>query len=135
MKESTVSGMAVDQWVADLFRAIDRMDAATFANAFTEDGTFRFANNEPSVGRQQIEQSVSEFFSMLGGLSHHVTGVWSGNWEGGEVKSVEADVTYTRQDGTLVQPLPATSTLRMEGDRIKDYRAFVDIAPLFAEPT
>jgi ketosteroid isomerase-like protein len=128
-----MSVMAVDQWVADLFRAIVNMDAAMFANAFTDDGTFRFGNSEPVVGRLQVEQSVSEFFSMLGGLNHHVTGVWSGNWEGGEVISVEADVTYTRKDGTLTQAIPATSTLRMEGDRIKDYRAFVDISPLFAE--
>jgi ketosteroid isomerase-like protein len=128
-----MSVMTVDQWVTDLFGAIDSMDAATFANAFTEDGTFRFGNNEPVVGRLQVEQSVSGFFSVLGGLSHQITGVWSGNWEGGEVISVEADVTYTRKDGTLTQPLPATSTLRMEGDRIKDYRAFVDISPLFAE--
>jgi ketosteroid isomerase-like protein len=133
MKESSMSVMAVDQWVTDLFRAIDNMDAGTFANAFTEDGTFRFGNSEPVVGRLQVEQSVSEFFSMLGGLSHHVTGVWSGNWEGGEVISVEAEVIYTRKDGTLTQAIPATSTLRMEGDRIRDYRAFVDISPLFAE--
>ena len=128
-----MSVTAVDQWVTDLFRAIDNMDAGTFANAFTEDGTFRFGNSEPVVGRVHVEQSVSEFFSMLGGLSHHVTGVWSGNWEGGEVISVEADVTYTRKDGTLPQAIPATSTMRMDGDRIKDYRAFVDISPLFAE--
>jgi ketosteroid isomerase-like protein len=128
-----MSVMTVDQWVADLFRAIDNMDAGTFANAFTEDGTFRFGNSEPVVGRLQVEQSVSEFFSMLGGLSHHVTGVWSGNWEGGEVISVEAEVIYTRKDGTLTPAIPATSTLRMEGNRIRDYRAFVDISPLFAE--
>ena len=128
-----MSVTAVGQWVTDLFRAIDNMDAGTFANGFTEDGTFRFGNSEPVVGRVHVEQSVSEFFSMLGGLSHHVTGVWSGNWEGGEVISVEAEVTYTRKDGTLTQAIPATSTMRMDGDRIKDYRAFVDISPLFAE--
>jgi ketosteroid isomerase-like protein len=130
-----MSVMVVDQWVADLFRAIDSMDAATFANAFTDDGTFRFGNGEPAVGRQQVEQSVSGFFSMLGGLSHQVTGVWSGSWEAGEVRSVEAEVTYTRKDGSLTQALPATSTLRMEGDRIKDYRIFADISPLFDERT
>jgi uncharacterized protein (TIGR02246 family) len=129
-----MSVTAVDQWVEDLFRAIDSMDAATFASAFTEDGSFRFGNSAPVVGRQQVEESVAGFFSMLGGLSHQITGVWSGSWEGGEVRSVEAEVTYTRKDGTVTQALPATSTLRMEGDRIKDYRAFVDISPLFAQP-
>jgi ketosteroid isomerase-like protein len=128
-----MSVIAVDQWVADLFHTIDNMDAATFASAFTEDGTFRFGNSEPAVGREQVEQSVSGFFSMIGGLSHQVIGVWSGSWEGGEVTSVETEVVYTRKDGTLTQALPATSTLRMEGDRVKDFRIFADIAPLFAE--
>jgi hypothetical protein len=70
---------------------------------------------------------------MIGGLSHEITGVWSGSWEGGEVKSVEAEVTYTRKDGTRTQALPVTSTVRMDGDRIKDFRIFMDVSPLFAQ--
>lgn len=123
----------LDRWVVDLFRAIDSMDASTFAKAFAEDGSFRFGNSEPAVGREQVERSVSGFLSMIGGLSHEITGVWSGSWEGGEVKSVEAEVTYTRKDGTRTRALPVTSTLRMEGDRIKDYRIFMDVSPLFAQ--
>jgi ketosteroid isomerase-like protein len=128
-----MSVMAVDQWMLDLFRAVDAMDASTFAKAFAEDGTFRFGNSEPVVGREQVEENVSGFFSMIGGLSHEIIGVWSGTWEGGEVKSVEAEVTYTRQDGTRTQPLPVTSTLRIEDDQIKAYRIFMDVAPLFAQ--
>jgi ketosteroid isomerase-like protein len=122
-----------NEWVVDLFRAIDSMDARTLAEAFTEDGTFRFGNSEPVTGRQQVQQSVLEFFSVIGGLSHHITGVWSGRWEKGEVKSVEAEVTFTRKDGTRTHPLPVTSTLRMEEDRINDYTVFMDVSPLFAE--
>ncbi len=124
---------ALDQWVIDLFRAIDSMDAPRVAKAFAEDGSFRFGNSEPAVGREQVEQSVSGFFSMIRGLSHEITGVWSGRWEGGEVKSVEAEVTYTRKDGTRTQALPVTSTVRMDGDRIKDFRIFMDVSPLFAQ--
>lgn len=122
----------LDRWVIDLFRAIDSMDAPMVAQAFAETGTFRFGNSEPAVGREQVEQSASGFFSMIGGLSHEITGVWSGSWEGGEVKSVEAEVTYTRKDGTRTQALPVTSTIRMDGDRIKDFRIFMDVSPLFA---
>lgn len=123
----------LDQWVVDLFRAIDSMDAPRFANAFAEDGSFRFGNAERAVGREQVEQSVSAFFSTIGGLSHQIIGVWSGRWDGGEVKSVEAEVTYTRKDGTRTPVLPVTSTIRMEVDRIKDYRVFMDASPLFAQ--
>jgi hypothetical protein len=95
-----------DRSVVDLFRIIDAMDAAGFAKAFAEDGTFRFGNDQPAVGRQQIEKSVSAFFSTIQGLRHEITGVWSGTWEGGTVTSVEAQVTYTRKDETITEPLP-----------------------------
>jgi ketosteroid isomerase-like protein len=127
-----MSVIAVDQRVVDLFHAIDAMDVSTVAKAFAEDGTFRFANNEAAVGREQVEQSMAAFFALIGGLSHEITGVWSGTWDGGEVTSVEALVTYTRQDGSRTAPLPVTSTIRVDGDQIKDYRIFMDVAPLFA---
>jgi hypothetical protein len=107
-------------------------ESAQILVAFSEDGSFRFGNNEPAVGRQQIEQSLSGFFSMIGDMSHEITGVWSGSWEGGDVKIVEAEVTYTRKDGTRTQPLPVTSTIRLAGDQMKDYRIFMDVTPLFA---
>jgi ketosteroid isomerase-like protein len=122
----------MDQRVVDLFSAIDAMDASTVAKAFAEDGTFRFGNTQTAVGREQVEASMTGFFALIGGLRHEITGVWSGTWEGGEVTSVEAEVTYTRQDGSRTQPLPVTSTLRRDGDQIKDYRIFMDVAPLFA---
>jgi limonene-1,2-epoxide hydrolase len=85
------------------------------------------------VGRQQVEQGMSGFFSMIGGLSHEIIGVWSDLWEAGEVKIVEVEVTYTRKDGSRTEALPATTIVRMEDDRIKDYRIFMDVSPLFAQ--
>jgi ketosteroid isomerase-like protein len=123
----------VDQWVAEFFRAVDAMDASTCAKAFADDGSFRFGNSDPVVGREAIEQSMAGWFFRLGGLSHEITGVWSGSWEEGEVKSVETMVTFTRKDGTQTQRIPATSTLRMERDRIKDCSIFADVSPVFAQ--
>ncbi len=122
----------MDQWVVDLFAAIDSMDASTIAKTFAEDGSFHFGNKEPAVGREQVEQSLSELFSMLGGLSHEITGIWSGTWDGGEVKCVEAEVTYSRKDGTTTPPLPVTSTIRLADGSIKDYRVFMDPTPLIS---
>jgi hypothetical protein len=121
----------MDQWALELFRKIESMDAPALAQKFSSDGRFRFANNEVAVGPEQIEQSIAAFFSMIGGLSHEITGVWSGQCDGGEVKSVEAEVTYIRKDGSRTAPLPVTSTIRLGGDGIKDYRVFIDATPLF----
>src|SRR5207249_11722561 len=57
----------------------------------------------------------------------------SASFTGAAVQSIEAVVTYTRKDGTVTRPLPVTSTLRMRGDLIKDYRIFMDVSPLFAQ--
>ena len=77
-----VNAAVLDQSVFNVFRAIDSMDAPAFAKAFAEDGTFRFGNSEPAVGRAQVEQSASGFFSMISRLSHEITGVWSGSRPG-----------------------------------------------------
>jgi hypothetical protein len=127
-----MNATTADQLALDIFKIIDSMNAAAFAHAFTENGTFRFGNQPPVTGRPQIEQHLTGFFAMIGGLRHEITGVWSGRWEGGEVKSVETAVRYTRKDGTLTEVLPAMSTLRLRGGLIEDYRIFVDASPLFA---
>jgi hypothetical protein len=120
------------RFVIDLFAAVDALDAAAFARRFAEDGSFRFGNASPVVGRRQIEESVGGFFGMLGGIRHEIVGLWSGSWDGGDVISVETLVVYTRQDATLTDPIAATSTLRMHDGLIQDFRIFADIAPLFA---
>src|SRR2546423_4289311 len=89
-----------------LFETIDAMDAAALAARFAPDGSFRFGNTEPAVGREAIEAAVTGFFAAIGSLSHRVVGVWAGSWEHGAVKSVEAEVTYTRRDGSCTAPLP-----------------------------
>ncbi len=119
-------------YVADLFHAVDALNAAAFAERFTEDGTFRFGNAPAVTGRRQIEESVAAFFSTIGGLTHEIVGVWSGAWEAGAVTSVETTVTYRRKDATVTDALPVTSTLRMRGDLIADFRVFADISPVFA---
>jgi ketosteroid isomerase-like protein len=119
-------------WVAQWFATIDAREPDRIAAYFADDGVFRFGNAPPVRGREAIRQTLAGFLDTLGGMRHHVTGVWRGEWEQGTVVSIEAEVTYTRLDGTRTAPLPATSTVRRAGDRIQDYRIFMDLAPLFA---
>ena len=119
-----------DTWVLELFRIVDAKDAAAFARLCAEDAALRFGNHAPILGRRQIEEGLREFYSSLERLQHDITGVWYGKWEGGEVKSVESFVTYTRKDGSVTPPIPVTTTIRIEENRIKDYRIFMDISPL-----
>ncbi len=115
-----------------MFATVDRMDPDDVANCFTEDGSFRFGNAEPVVGRSAIREGLGVFFSTIDGLRHDIKGILSGKWEQGEVYSVEAEVAYTRKDGSEVK-LPVMSVLRMKGDLVEDWRVFVDISPVYAE--
>ena len=46
--------------------------------------------------------------------------------------SVEAMVTYELPNGTVVV-LPCTSTLRLKGEKIADYRIFIEPSPAFVD--
>lgn len=128
----TESGTGTEAWVAQFFATIDAMQPEALAAYFANDAVFRFGNAPPTQGRAAIREALTGFFGGLGGLRHRVTGVWRGQWERGPVLAVEAEVTYTRPDGSQTPALPATSTLRLTGERIQDYRIFMDISPLFA---
>ena len=116
--------------VTRVFETIDEMKADEYASYFAEDASFRFGNAEPIVGRQTIRDAMVVFFATIKGLRHEVVGVWKGEWEQGDVYSVETEVTYTRTDDGVVS-LPATSTMRMCGDLIQDWRIFADISPVY----
>lgn len=118
-------------WVKRLFAIIDEMKADEFVTFFTKDAQFQFGNAKPVVGQESVREAVAEFFSSIHGLHHDITGQWTGQWEQGDVVSVEANVSYIRQDSRVVT-LPCTSTLRLEGDLIQDYRIYIDISPVFS---
>jgi hypothetical protein len=48
------------------------------------------------------------------------------------VVSVEAIVKYGLTSGTVVE-LPCTSPLRLQGEKIADYRIFIEPSPAFAD--
>ena len=73
------------------------------------------------------------FFASLAGVSHEVLGVWTGTWSGGNVVSVESEVTYARLDGSRVGPLPVTSTVRLTvRGTVARYQIYIDPTPLSA---
>jgi ketosteroid isomerase-like protein len=123
---------STEAWVTQLFASIDAKDTDAFVANFADDAVFRFGNAEPAQGRAAIRETLDGFFGAIGGLHHDVTGIWRGEWERGAVLSIETSVTYTRADGSQTPTLPATSTVRMQGELIHDYRIFVDATPLFS---
>jgi hypothetical protein len=98
----------------------------------TDDVRLQMANMEPTVGVNLLIAAFQAAADRFRSINHRIQGVWAGRWEAGDVVSVEAMVTYELPNGTVVV-LPCTSTLRLKGEKIADYRIFIEPSPAFVD--
>lgn len=122
-----LEGAGREEWAQRVFQTIDAMDAPGFAAYFTPGGSFRMANIPAFVGRKAIEEFVAGFFAALAGLSHNITGLW----EGPETLISEGVVSYKTKGGETID-IGYFGVMEFEGDLMRDYRAYLDPAPLNA---
>lgn len=135
-RPNTDGGDTVDKgasradWAHDFFAAVDAHDPEKVAQRVTEDARLTFGVQPAVVGRDAIRRAFGDTFAKVDATRHELTGVWTGRDGDREVISAEARVTYTLPGGRQVT-VPCTSTLRLEGDLVADYRIFIDLAPVF----
>lgn len=110
---------------ATLFEDIDSLDPDRFAAHLAEDAVMRFGNGEPLRGRRAARDAWAAFCDGIRGVSHAPVD----RWEVDDATIVEADVTYTRLDGSSFT-IPVVTIYRGAGELIDDYRVFLDLAPL-----
>ena len=111
----------------DLFAAIDSKDSDRFVGFLADDARFRFGSAPAVQGRAAIRDAVEQFFTSIQALRHQVTLVV----ESGNTLVCEGEVTYTRHDGSTIS-LPFADVFEMAGERVADYKIYMDISPLFA---
>ncbi len=118
--------MSTANSTTDLFRAIDSKDPARFVSFLAPDARFRYGSAAPVTGRGAIAQAVAGFFGTIEALEHRVLH----EWQDADSRVCEGEVTYTRHDGSRIT-LPFAVVLRPRAGLIRDYRIYVDIAPLY----
>ncbi len=101
-----------------------------FARFLTSDGSFRFGNAPPAVGRAAIEAAVAGFFTSIRRCDHRLLRCWIA--PGSE--AVQGEVTYTRLDGSRLT-VPFVNVFLLEGALIRDYQIHIDASQLYATPT
>lgn len=112
-----------------LIRLFEAMNVDEALTMFTEDARYRFGNYPPAVGRENIRQAAaSSHLEAIKGCKFNIQGLW----EVGDVIVCEMDIDYIRVDDSVLT-LPCTDVFRMQGDRIKDMRIYMDPSPLFAQ--
>jgi hypothetical protein len=110
-----------------LFAAIDAKDTGAFLVFLTEDARFRFGSAPALHGHGAIREAVDGFFASIAGSQHLLKNVLGK----GSTLVIEGEVTYTRHDGSALT-LPFSNIFELSGERIADYKIYIDIAPLYA---
>ncbi|WP_088315593.1 nuclear transport factor 2 family protein [Kineosporia sp. R_H_3] len=116
------------QWLAGFTAAVDSRDLDRLVSFFTPDAEFTYGNNPAMVGHDGIRAGIGAFFAGISAISHEVVGSHSPD---PSVVVAEFRTTYTRLDGVPVT-LPGAGVLELDGDRIRLYRVYADVAPVFA---
>lgn len=113
-------------WWTELLTRIDAKDASGFLEFLTDNAEFRFGSAPTVSERSAIGAQVAQFFDLIAKSRHALIRTW----EDEEVRACQGEVTYTRLDGTVVT-LPFVNILEMDGDKIRRYLIYADLAPLF----
>jgi ketosteroid isomerase-like protein len=124
--------MSRNEWAKEFFAVVDSRKPEKIAAYMTDDVRLQFANMEPSVGVAALKAAFQGAADRFKSINHNIQGIWNGQWESGDVISVEAIVTYELPNGKIVK-IPCTSTLRLKDEKIADYRIFIDPSPAFAD--
>ena len=121
------SASAIPPRLHELFATIDSGDGVAFARYLTPDGSFRFGNAPPAVGRAAIESAVTGFFTSIRRCDHRLLRWWSA--PGSE--AVQGEVTYTRLDGSRLT-VPFVNVFLLDGALIREYQIHIDASQLYA---
>ncbi|KAM3105209.1 nuclear transport factor 2 family protein [Phormidesmis sp. 146-20] len=119
-------------WAKQFFAAVDSRQPDLIVAFMQPDIRLQMGNASALVGIPRVHAAFLQAAQRFIAIQHSIQGIWRGSWEKGSVVSVEAIVTYTFPDGRIVK-LPCTSTLRLQDEKIADYRIFIDPTPAFAD--
>lgn len=108
------------------FKAVDSKDLSGFLDLLTDDHVLVFGNREPVYGKETAGRQVEQFWAMIGGLKHNIQSIR----EVGDTAFVESLIDYKRLDGRVVR-VPCCDVFVMEGDKIRETRAYLDQSPLW----
>lgn len=117
--------------VSDLIKqvlvAVESNNVDEYITYFTPDAVYKIANTEPIIGQQGIREFALPIMQMFKTVSHDIKNIW----ELGDKVVCEVEVAYTRNDDKVFK-FPCVNIIRLQGDKIREYQAFIDASPAFS---
>jgi len=118
--------MIQNNFITELYRAIDAKDASKLVSNMTEDSIFRFANIPAVEGKENITAFLAGFFQSIKSIFHSDLEYWNAV----DVWFVTGYVNYTRFDDSVLK-VPFAVLLKMKADLIREFLIFVDNSELY----
>jgi ketosteroid isomerase-like protein len=115
--------------MVDMFAAADTRDIPRFLRYLTDDVAFRFGNAPTLHGHTQVTEALTTLFQTVKKLRHTIVGVH----KCGDVWAVETVAHYEDRYGRSFS-VPACSLMVFRGDRMSDYKIFIDNSEMFQPP-
>ena len=116
-------------WLSSMYVSVDQKDLSGYGNFIAENCNLEFGNNPLVQGKENFLAAIGGFFSTIKGLKHTNRNVWQTDTN---CFVLEANVTYTRMDDTLVT-IPAVSIVEKNDANLMVYlRVFIDLTPLYS---
>jgi ketosteroid isomerase-like protein len=114
--------------VKRLIEFINAIDIDAVLTCCTDDVYYRYGSSEPTIGKEALRQSaLSTHLDILKGVRFEVRQTW----EQEDAIVMESEVINELKDGSVVA-LPCSVIFRFRDDKVRDYRIFIDPAPLAA---
>ena len=115
-----------NDFIPAMYQHIDAMDVEGLLAHMTDDASFKFANIPAVDGKENIRQFLESFFSSIKGISHSRLEYWKND----NVWFVIGHVDYTRHNDTHLE-CPFSILLKMDLEKIRDYRIYIDNSELY----
>ncbi len=114
-----------------LFGSMIKQDFDTFATCLTDDIFYRVGSSEPIHGKQGVIDFLKSFYTQVQMQVPETRQVI----ELPEKDQVifEFETNYLRLKDNKVIHFACTDVMRMAGDKIKEWRVYVDISPLYRD--
>lgn len=121
-----MNGNGQNNWMHEMFAALDADGVSGLYPWLHEDVRFRFAGYPPGQGRDS-------FAAAWAGIASHVTGLQHDleqTWELGDEAICRGEVTYTLDNGRTIRA-PFANIFRLRDGLISEYRIYVDASAVF----
>lgn len=124
----TTTKSAKVQTVETLFDAMKRKDWNTIKSCLTDDVLYRVGSSEPLYGHQAVQDYLSSLYQEV-------------RFESADVRQIvepegqvifEMDTHYVRLQDNEAISFACTDIMRFQGDKIREWRVYVDLSPMFA---